>query len=207
MPNYRDLGFGLKGWHCSELNCPHGFLDAVSSKQFLSDFSYHSLRQVHGGDIIELSKVESGDGWFFEGFENCFVIKTADCYPVILNSPKGSAVLHCGWRGVVAGIIENGCNLVGPGVAAIGPGISQSNFEVGIEVAQALSLDPKHYRPINGAKGFFNLRKLIEDRLKALGYEVFSTDICTYDSPLCPSHRKNGSKERLVTFVGELFPT
>ena len=47
------------------------------------------------------------------------------------------AVLHAGWRGLLAGIVESGAAALGSGAlaAAIGPGIGPCCYEVGEEVA------------------------------------------------------------------------
>ena len=43
-------------------------------------------------------------------------------------------MLHCGWRGLAAGIVERGVGVVGAIAAAIGPGIGRCCYEVGDEV-------------------------------------------------------------------------
>jgi copper oxidase (laccase) domain-containing protein len=48
------------------------------------------------------------------------------------------ALLHVGWRGLLAGIVEAGCAALGPGAlaAAVGPGIGPCCYEVGDDVAE-----------------------------------------------------------------------
>jgi YfiH family protein len=67
------------------------------------------------------------------------LVFVADCLPVALIGPGGAAMLHCGWRGLAAGIIEKGVGAVGATHAAIGPGIGSCCFEVGDEVLAAFS--------------------------------------------------------------------
>lgn len=62
------------------------------------------------------------------------LVFVADCLPVALSGPEGTAILHCGWRGLAAGIIAEGASAVCAGAAAIGPGIGPCCFEVGTEV-------------------------------------------------------------------------
>jgi polyphenol oxidase len=62
------------------------------------------------------------------------LVLVADCLPVALSGQGGVAMLHCGWRGLAAGIIEAGVREVGAEAAAIGPGIGRCCFEVGEEV-------------------------------------------------------------------------
>lgn len=69
----------------------------------------------------------------------------ADCVPVIIAAPTGAfAVVHAGWRGVVARIVESAIAWLTDlsGAAAdtlnvyIGPHIRQCHFQVGPDVAQ-----------------------------------------------------------------------
>lgn len=67
------------------------------------------------------------------------LVLTADCLPVALAGPRGVAMLHCGWRGLAAGIVERGALAVGATSAAIGPGIGPCCYEVGPEVLGAFA--------------------------------------------------------------------
>ncbi len=48
-------------------------------------------------------------------------------------------MLHCGWRGLAAGIIAKGVAAIGATDAAIGPSIGPCCYEVGAEVLAAFS--------------------------------------------------------------------
>jgi YfiH family protein len=65
------------------------------------------------------------------------LVLTADCLPVALSGPGGVAMLHCGWRGLAAGILAAGAGAVEATDAAIGPGIGRCCYEVGDEVLDA----------------------------------------------------------------------
>jgi purine-nucleoside/S-methyl-5'-thioadenosine phosphorylase / adenosine deaminase len=58
------------------------------------------------------------------------LVFVADCLPVALSGPRGVAMLHCGWRGLAAGIVARGAGAVGATDAAIGPGIGPCCYEV-----------------------------------------------------------------------------
>jgi YfiH family protein len=62
------------------------------------------------------------------------LVFVADCVPVALSGPGGAAMLHCGWRGLAAGIVEKGASAVEATDAAIGPSIGPCCYEVGEEV-------------------------------------------------------------------------
>lgn len=65
------------------------------------------------------------------------LVFVADCVPVALSGPGGVAMLHCGWRGLAAGIIAKGAAAIGATDAAIGPSIGPCCYEVGDEVLDA----------------------------------------------------------------------
>ena len=67
------------------------------------------------------------------------LVFVADCLPVALAGPGGVAILHCGWRGLAAGIVTRGAEAVGATHAAIGPGIGPCCYEVGGEVFGAFA--------------------------------------------------------------------
>lgn len=67
------------------------------------------------------------------------LVFVADCLPVALAGPGGVAMLHCGWRGLAAGIVERGAIAVEATDAAIGPGIGPCCYEVGEEVLGAFA--------------------------------------------------------------------
>ena len=67
------------------------------------------------------------------------LVFVADCLPVALAGPGGVAMLHCGWRGLAAGIVARGAEAVGATDAAIGPGIGPCCYEVGEEVLGAFA--------------------------------------------------------------------
>jgi YfiH family protein len=83
---------------------------------------------------------EQCDGLWTDEPAEPMMLLTADCLPVALARADGVpalALLHVGWRGLLAGIVAEGCRLLGdaPLAAAIGPGIGPCCYEVGEEVA------------------------------------------------------------------------
>ena len=59
-------------------------------------------------------------------------------------------MLHCGWRGLAAGIVARGCEAVGATHAAIGPGIGPCCYEVGDEVLGGLRRSSGRASPTGG---------------------------------------------------------
>ena len=67
------------------------------------------------------------------------LVFVADCLPVALAGERGVAMIHCGWRGMAAEIIERGVEQVGAMAAAVGPSIGPCCYEVGDEVLDAFA--------------------------------------------------------------------
>src|SRR2546428_4907835 len=70
------------------------------------------------------------------------LVLVADCVPLVIAAPGAVAAVHCGWRGVAAGVIERSLEAVrtlarpGDTSVAIGPGIGPCCYEVGEEVRE-----------------------------------------------------------------------
>src|SRR5205085_11675771 len=70
------------------------------------------------------------------------MVLVADCLPVVVAGGGALAVLHAGWRGLAAGIVDEGIRAVrelgsaGPVQAAIGPGAGACCYEVSEEVRE-----------------------------------------------------------------------
>ena len=117
------------------------------------------------------------------------LVLTADCLPVALAGPGGVAMLHCGWRGLAAGIVARGAATSKRRAAAIGPGIGPCCYEVGPEVLEAFA---------DLGEGIADGRMLdlpeVARRLLArAGVEqVESAGLCTFCEPeLFFSHRRD----------------
>jgi hypothetical protein len=99
--------------------------------------------QVHSNRVVRAvagHRDEHADGLWTDEPEVPLLAMTADCLPIVLVRTEGTpalAVLHAGWKGLLAGIVEAGVHAVGGGVlaAAIGPAIGPCCYEVGEEVA------------------------------------------------------------------------
>jgi YfiH family protein len=177
-------------------------------------------RQVHGGELEFHSGPQEPSpftqpGSEIPGVDGHVVAKpglaplvvTADCLPVALSGPGGVAMLHCGWRGLAAGIIGAGADAVGATDAAIGPGIGPCCYEVGPEVLDAFAaLGDGITARADGAKtGPFvpksahrqlDLAEVARRLLHEAGVErVESAGLCTSCEPeLFFSHRRDAGR-------------
>lgn len=97
------------------------------------------VKQVHGTEIVRAEppgSLPSADGHWTDDPERTLGVLGADCVPVLITAPGRVGVVHAGWRGLVAGVIEHCVQAVGgsPSVFA-GPSIGPCCYEVGEDVA------------------------------------------------------------------------
>lgn len=160
-------------------------------------------RQVHGSTVVRVvagrgagavgpSPDGPADGQATCATAVAAMVVSADCLPVAVAGPGAVAMLHCGWRGLAAGVLEQGVEavreLAGPGplTAVIGPGAGPCCYEVGPEVHEALAL-PRE-------SALLDLPAVARSRLVAAGVgEVHTVGMCTICEPRFYSHRREGA--------------
>lgn len=149
-------------------------------------------RQVHGAELIhhERAPLESreADGHVITHPGLAAMVFAADCLPVALAGPGGVAILHCGWRGLSAGILARGAEAVGAVAAAIGPGIGPCCYEVGEEVLGAFGTSSAG--AVDGS--MLDLTAVARGLLEEAGVgEIEAAGLCTRCEPeLFFSHRR-----------------
>jgi len=168
-------------------------------------------RQVHGAELAfdgsgEASGVPAEvDGQVIRSPGSAGLVYTADCLPIAVAGPAGVAILHCGWRGLAAGIVARGVEAVGATAAAIGPGIGPCCYEVGEDVLTALKVQPlsptglgRPYIGRNRPIGTVDLAEVARRQLRAAGVgEVEVAGLCTRcEGELFFSHRRDGGPGR-----------
>ncbi len=155
-------------------------------------------RQVHGNTITIRTSYEdqespAADGQVTELSGVALLALTADCIPVALAANGAVAILHAGWRGLAAGVLEQGTRAViertGASriVGVIGPAAGRCCYEVGDEVRAAFG---------NGhCKGrHIDLRAIARQRLLDAGVSVIGElEACTICDERLFSHRREGT--------------
>ena len=133
--------------------------------------------------------LEEVDGHVVRGPGLAPLVLTADCLPVALAGPGGVAMLHCGWRGLAAGIVARGALAVEATAAAIGPGIGPCCYEVGPEVLDSFADLGEGI----AAGRLLDLPEVARRLLARAGIErVESAGLCTCCEPdLFFSHRRD----------------
>ena len=141
------------------------------------------------------------------------VVMTADCLPVLVCDRAGTVAgaFHAGWRGLLAGILENGLKAMGPPASEllvwIGPCIGPESYQVGPDVRDAyLESSPEHgaeFVPDGPAHWKFDLAGAAVRRLNTAGVAfVTRSRWDTYrDTDLFFSHRRAAPCGRIGTFI------
>jgi YfiH family protein len=156
-------------------------------------------RQIHSALVHRAepgARGEPGDGLWTEEADLPLLALTADCLPIALARTAGErpgvAVLHVGWRGLLAGIVAEGARALGGRLhAAIGPAIGPCCYEVGHDVAEPLAA--AYGRDVLRGRNA-DLWSAAERALNDAGVEeVERLDLCTHCNPeLFFSHRRTG---------------
>lgn len=132
------------------------------------------------------------------------LVLVADCVPVALATQRSVAMLHCGWRGLVAGIVPRGVAAVqaaaeqsqAPVTALIGPAIGPCCYEVGEQVVAAFRRLGHTAAP--GSGRYLDLVEIVRRELVRAGVDralIHATGLCTSCHPeLFFSHRRDGER-------------
>jgi YfiH family protein len=157
-----------------------------------------SLAQIHSplirtvGAAWDFSVRQEGDGMVTNLPGVMLGILTADCAPVLFADAEAGVIgaAHAGWKGAVAGVLDNtvaAMERLGakPGriVAAIGPTISQANYEVGEDLRARFGADDERYFAPSDRAGHFrlDLPGYVHKRLAQAGVsQVQDLALCTY---------------------------
>jgi YfiH family protein len=172
-----------------------------------ADLAFHSGPQQPSPFAVSGSEIPKVDGHVVTAPGLAPLVFTADCLPVALAGPGGVAMLHCGWRGLAAGIVAAGAKAIAATSAAIGPGIGPCCYEVGPEVLDAFShLGPGIAHAADGPKSHagddisahrrLDLVEVARRLLAAAGVgRVEAAGLCTSCEPeLFFSHRRDAGR-------------
>lgn len=174
------------------------------------------LKQVHGAAVVEPGIVPphevvvsgAGDALVTTRRGLVLAIATADCVPVVLADVEAGvlAVVHAGWRGTAARIVDAALDaLVRRGaridrtLALFGPSISGAVYEVGPEVLAALdgTLPAAAVAPGRGDRSWLDVAACNEAALLARGVgaeRIFRPRLCTFlEKGRFSSFRRDGA--------------
>lgn len=206
--------FGRKGGistgHFASLNCGPGSGDdrtaVIENRRRVAEalapgVTLVNVHQVHSAKAVTVTATwEIGQGPEADAMVTnipgiALGILTADCAPVLLADAEAGVIgaAHAGWKGALEGVLESALNAMerlGAGrrriTAAIGPCISQTNYEVGPEfIARFRDADPANacFFLASDRPGHFHfdLEGYVAARFTAAGItRVAPLSACTY---------------------------
>jgi YfiH family protein len=173
-------------------------------------------RQLHEAEVRlhddvrpGLRLVEPCDGHVTARVGLLLTVSIADCVPVFAVAPRSRAVavLHAGWRGTAAGVLEKGLETLagrsGEPISGLhvhlGPAICGACYEVGPEVFTALGVTaPRAPRPID-------LRGVLAARAIARGADparLTTSAHCTRCTGSGLFSHRGGDRGRQVGYIG-----
>jgi len=184
------------------LESREGLREQLGVRRLLRGYQVHGTTIQRVGDAVppdsEAQPEIEADGQATALLSLGTTVLTADCLPVALGANGAVAMVHAGWRGLAAGVLEEGVRalreLDGDGdlVAVIGPGAGPCCYEVGEEVHAAFG----------GAHGIgsppsrrIDLKAIARDRLLVAGVsEVRDVAACTICDERFFSYRREGAR-------------
>jgi polyphenol oxidase len=97
------------------------------------------LRQVHGARVVVVDRPGEHAGAEADAavtaVPGCtLVVRSADCAPLVLEGERTAGVVHAGWRGLLAGVVEAAADAMHrlgerPALARLGPCIRPGCYE------------------------------------------------------------------------------
>jgi YfiH family protein len=179
------------------------------------DLPWTWLRQVHGDRVVTVTTPGEGAGEVADAAVSAtpgcaIAVLTADCAPVVLDSPEGVfAVAHAGWVGLLAGVLERTVEhmraLGATDVRAVlGPCIRVECYEFGPDdldrVAARLG-DGVRSTTASGTPAL-DLAAGVRASLAQAGvHHLDDSGVCTACSPDHFSWRARGEHQRQATVV------
>ena len=179
------------------------------------------LDQEHGRRVLAASSLtvargpSTADASWTAAPDLGLAVLVADCIPLLLANVDGSlvAVVHCGWRGTVAGVVEATLDALPESpnrlVAWLGPGVCGDCYEVGSDVRDALRADERKGVLVeqgsvcgDAPKWRLDLPALIMGRLRRAGVaRIVASSLCTICDRRFYSYRRDGRTGRFAALV------
>jgi YfiH family protein len=169
--------------------------ELLGARRLIRGYQVHDTHVQRISDPAHaVSEAAHADGQATSLPLNAAMVLSADCMPVALGAIGAIAMVHAGWRGLAAGVLEEGARAVrelGGGdrlAAVIGPCAGACCYEVGPEVQLALGEE-------GAARGHIDLRAIARRRLLAAGVTAIEdVSACTICDTRFFSHRREGAR-------------
>jgi hypothetical protein len=176
--------------------------------------------QIHSSivNVVEtVGYAGEGDGLITRTAEVVLTIQVADCVPLFVHSSDSGAIglFHAGWRGALAGIIEEGISLMASQCdavpskmeAVLGPSIGPCCYKIRGDVSTYFP--DLFLRKKNREHSFLDLPSFVKEKLMSAGItadNIFMDGRCTFCSEEhFHSFRRDGDAAgRIICFLGRM---
>ncbi len=170
------------------------------------------LQQVHGARVVTVNHPGEHAGEHADAAVTAtpgctLAVRTADCAPIVLEARRGVGLVHAGWKGLMAGVVDAAVAALralddGPLRAHLGPCIRPGCYEFGDpELAEMTKRfgDAVAATTLWGTSAL-DLPAAVRSALGAAGVALVSDDAgCTACDRRWYSHRARGESERMAT--------
>lgn len=166
------------------------------------------LRQQHGAEVVVVTRPGEHAGAAADAAVTTvpdapIAVVTADCAPVLLEGDGAVAVVHAGWRGLVAGVVEAAVQtmveLGHPPIAArLGPCIRARCYEFGgADLAEVASrYGPSVVATTAWGTPALDVAAAVRAACSWSDVPLADAGTCTACSPVHWSHRARGDRGR-----------
>lgn len=188
----------------------------VCAEQVHKDKVHRCSASDSGAGFFGKAKIASADALITDIPGQYLMIRTADCFPILLFDPQGKAVaaVHSGREGTRLNILgktldimvnDYGCQPADL-VAHIGAGICEKHYQVDEatydEFAKTIVKDGFK---LLGEHCYLNLRAVIFQQLLRAGlrfYNIENIHSCTFEDESYLSYRRDKSAKRQINLIG-----
>ena len=171
------------------------------------------LRQVHGDTVVTVDRAPESppeaDAAVTGELGLPLVVLTADCAPIALVTPGAVGVVHAGWPGLQAGVIEAAVDALrelspGPVHAVLGPCIHPARYEFGADLLARLvdRFGPEVAGATEAGTPALDIPAAVRISMQRAGVDEFDdVGVCTAASPDHFSYRRDGVTGRQALVV------
>ncbi len=176
--------------------------------EMVRPYQFHSDRVFVVDRDSDYSDVRA-DALLTEDRQTALCILTADCVPVALATESAVAIAHCGWRGILSGLVSKTVHTLrnvargGDVKVAIGPHICADCYEFEGDSAATVRgrFGGVAFRTVDNRQ-HLDLSELIKLEVERSGAVVVAeSGQCTFESSNLSSFRRDATLERQASFV------
>jgi YfiH family protein len=174
------------------------------------------LAQIHSNQVVKAVKTSEppqADASYSNESGVVCAVMTADCLPLLVCTTDGRqiAAIHAGWRGLLAGVIDNTIAALQTPPSTLlvwlGPAIGVECFEVGAEVRAAFiaksSTFMSAFTEKSNGQWLADIYQLARINLTTLGiHAIYGGDFCTVtEEARFYSYRRDKETGRMATLI------